>query len=187
MPRKLINPDRPVRVSSSGLGLGEALAEELRSKREFGQPVIEEEHFKTGLIRVSVLWDKWDRVPHEERTKAILHAYRLVEGPEFAGKITMAGGLTYPEAVASGMLPVRLFPALRGNDPVSPEQCHRALIDEGASILLDPDHPELWFSSEEEAKAARERLIDRLPESEPCWVIVTMPDLKSFQGFEYTK
>ena len=131
MPRKLINPDLTPRAGSSGVDLGEVLAEELRSRRESGQPVVEEEHFKTGLIRVSVLWDKWDRVPHEERRRSIIYAYRLAEGPEFAGKITLAGGLTYPEAYASGLLPFQIIPAWRSIDPISQEQCREAMISEG--------------------------------------------------------
>ena len=32
------------------------------------------------------------------------------------------------------------------------------MIAEGASMLLDPDHPELWFATEDEAEACRGRL-----------------------------
>jgi hypothetical protein len=45
------------------------------------------------------------------------------------------------------------------------------LLDEGASVLFAPEKPQLRFASEEEAEAARGRLIRRLPDSEQVWVI----------------
>jgi hypothetical protein len=51
------------------------------------------------------------------------------------------------------------------------DQCRQALIEEGASILFGEDGPQLRFATEEEAEAARKRLAERLPGSEPVWVI----------------
>ena len=33
-------------------------------------------------MRVNVLWDRWDDVPHEERTEIILKAYENAEGKD---------------------------------------------------------------------------------------------------------
>ena len=149
------------------------LADELRSERSFGQPRIdEEEQSITGRIRVLALWDRWSGMSHEERSSTILRAYREVEGKEFADRITLATGLTFPEAAVSGFLPLQIIPALRPGDPVTLDQCHRAMIDEGGSILQDPGRPQLRFADEDEAEAARERLSDRLPGSEPVWQIL---------------
>src|SRR6266536_4837638 len=139
--------------------LAERLADELRSGREWGQPVIDEEEFPTGKIRVTVIWDAWDRLPLEDRTAVILRAYDLAEGRGYRERIALASGLTVPEAYAAGMLPFQIIPALRRGDKVTPEECRQAMIDEGASTLLAPDKPQLRFATEEEAEAARRRLV----------------------------
>jgi hypothetical protein len=69
------------------------------------------------------------------------------------------------------MLPYQIIPALRQGDPVTPEQAREALLAEGASALAGPQAPQLRFTTEEEAEAARQRLTRRLPGSEPVWVI----------------
>ncbi len=69
------------------------------------------------------------------------------------------------------MLPFQIIPALRRGDPVTLEECRQAMIEEGASTLLGSEKPQLRFASEEEAEAARNRLIQRLPTSEQVWVI----------------
>ena len=45
------------------------------------------------------------------------------------------------------------------------------MIDEGASTLLMADQPQLRFATQAEAEAARRRLTERLPGSDPVWVI----------------
>ena len=170
MPRIIRSPETltPRRYS----GLVEELVDELKSDRESGQPRIDEEHFKTGSIRAVVLWDRWDHLSQEDRSAVILEAYRTVEGEEFANRIALVSGLTIPEAHVSGMLPWHVFPALRDDDPATPEQCFQAMIDEGASVLKSPRWPELRFATEEEAEACKRRLADRLPGSGPCWVVI---------------
>jgi hypothetical protein len=169
MPRK----KRPVeeRPGLTRGDLAERLADELRNGREAGQPVIEEQEFPSGKLRVTVIWDVWDRLPLEERTSIILRAYELAEDRGYRERIALASGLTVPEAYAAGMLSFQVIPALRRDDPVTPEQCRQALLDEGASVLFAPEKPQLRFASEEEAEAARGRLIRRLPDSEQVWVI----------------
>jgi hypothetical protein len=147
------------------------LAEELKSNRQSGQPLIEEQEFPTGKLRVNVIWDEWDRVPLEDRTATILRAYEQAEGQKYAERIALASGLTFPEAHAAGMLPYQVIPALRKGDPVTMEQCRRAMIEEGASTLFGDQSPQLRFSTAEEAEAACKRLAARLPKSEPVWVV----------------
>lgn len=151
--------------------LAERLAEELRSSRESGQPMVDELEFPNGRIRVSVIWDVWYRLPLEDRTTVILRAYELAEGRDYRNRIALASGLTVAEAHAAGMLPYQIIPALRSGDPVTSEQCRQAMLDEGASTLLNPNAPQLRFPTEEEAEACRKRLTQRLPGSEPVWLI----------------
>ena len=157
---------RPVDADLAG-----RLADELRHSHESGQPLIDEQEFPTGKIRVAVIWDEWDHLPLEDRTAVILRAYDLAEGDGYRDRIALASGLTVPEAYAAGMLPFQIIPALRSGDAVSPEQCRQAMIDEGASTLLAADKPQLRFAAEEEAEAARRRLARRLPNSDQVWVI----------------
>lgn len=152
--------------------LVERLAEELKNDRQFGQPLIEEEEFeKTQGLRISVIWDKWMGVLDEDRTATILRAYEQVEGTQFVHRIASATGFTVPEATQMGMLPFSVVTALRRGDQVSIEQCFKAMIDEGASTLADPEYPQLRFSTCDQAEQSVARLCDRLPGSENVWQI----------------
>ncbi len=170
MPRKQRRLDEPSRLETDDLV--EKLADELRQKREFGQPVVDEEMFPSGKIRVVVIWDEWERLPSaEDRTATILQAYERAEGPEYRDRIALATGLTVPEACAAGMLPFEVSPALRRDDPVTLEQCQNAMIAEGASTLFAPNTIKLRFATQEDAEAACRRLIRHLPGSEQVWAI----------------
>ena len=169
MPRKKRGVEEQPRPASAELA--GRLADELRSDRESGQPVIDEQEFPTGKLRVTVIWDEWDHLPLEDRTAVILRAYELAEGRGYRDRIALASGLTVPEAYAAGMLPFQIIPALRRGDPVTPEQCRQAMIDQGASLLFAADKPQLRFATEEEAEAAQRRLVQRLPSSDQVWVI----------------
>src|SRR4051794_35165560 len=160
--------EQPRRTVAS---LVERLVDELNAGRHSGQPMIEEEEFPTKKLRVNVIWDEWDRVPLEDRTATILRAYEQAEGREYRDRIALASGLTVSEAHAAGMLPYQVIAAVRKGDPVTMDQCRQALIEEGASIWFGEDNPQLRFATEEEAEAARKRLAERLPNSEPVWVI----------------
>ncbi len=170
MPRKRKGFAEPPRRTVGSLV--ERLADELKSDRQSGQPLIEEEEFPTKKLRVNVIWDAWDHIPLEDRTATILRAYEQAEDREFRDRIALASGLTVPEAHAAGMLPYQVIPAVRTGDPVTVEQCRKTLIDEGASILFGADNPQLRFATEEDAEAASKRLAARLPNSEPVWVII---------------
>lgn len=152
--------------------LVDRLVDELKTNRQSGQPLIDEEEFPTGRLRVNVIWDDWDQISLEDRTATILRAFEKAEGKMYAERIALASGLTLPEAHAAGMLPCEVIAALRKGDPLTLEDCRNAMIEEGASILLDPDRPQLRFATEEEAEAAVKRLSERLPGSEPAWLII---------------
>ena len=172
MPRIKRGPEqasRPVRFPD----LLAELVRELRADHPSGQPLIDEEHFATtDRKKVAVFWDKWDDVPHEERAEIILRAYETAEGPDYRNAIALAYGLTIPEAVEAGMLPVRVIPVLRRGDTVSLEDCTRAMVDEGASELVDPRRPPLRFATVPDAEASVGRLKDRLRGSDEVWSIL---------------
>jgi hypothetical protein len=149
------------------------LVDELRTERQAGQPLIDELTFpKTNLVSVTVIWDRWAPLSDEERSTTIRQAYGEVEGREFRDRIALASGLTVPEAHEYGMLPYRVLPALRKGDPVTAEQCARAMLEQGASLLLDPKKAQLRFATEEQANACVERLGRVLPGSEGTWIVL---------------
>ena len=69
------------------------------------------------------------------------------------------------------MLPYQVATALRKTDPVTLDQCRKAMLAEGASKLFGPDILQLRFATQEEAEACRKRLVKHLPRSENVWVI----------------
>jgi hypothetical protein len=168
MPRRTARIEPP---RHTGGGLVARLADELTNQRDSGQPIIYERPFGSDLLQATVVWDEWDRLTLEDRTDIILRAYEKAEGPQARDRIALASGLTVPEAYASGMLPYQIIAAVRKSDPVTRQECRQAMIDEGASTLIEPDQPQLRFASEQEAEAAMKRLSDRLPGSEPVWTI----------------
>lgn len=150
-----------------------ALVEELKSNRESGQPVIHEHHFsRTGKMKVTVLWDRWENVPHEERAEIIRKAYTEVDGADCEAKLALLVGLTFPEAYEAGMLPFAVIPLLRKGDTVSPSDCIEAMRSEGATQLFIGGKHELRFLTEAEAEKASQRLVKRLPGSEAVWTVV---------------
>jgi hypothetical protein len=75
MPVKKIGPDRP--SADVKKDLAEKLAAELKNSRDAGQPVIYEHAFRTGKVRVNVIWDAWDGIPLQHRDRMILHAFGM--------------------------------------------------------------------------------------------------------------
>ena len=67
--------------------------------------------------------------------------------------------------------PYQVSAAVRKSDPVTVDQCRKALVEEGASILFGETNPQLRFTTEEEAETARKHLTEKLPNSEQIWVI----------------
>ena len=147
------------------------LATELRSNHESGQPFIYEHTFGSGRIRILVVWDEWNDLSLEQRTDIILAAVEISDGKEYRDRVALANGVTMPEGAAAGMLPYQIITALRKSDPLTPEQCRKAMAAEGASILLGPETPLLRFPTAESAEACRKRLAKKLPKSDEIWVV----------------
>jgi len=148
------------------------LADELRSSRESGQPLIEERQSEQRETRsVYVYWDEWENVPDTDRIGVIRQAYKEALGPEFADRIVLAAGYTIPEGRDFGLLPYSIMSGLRKTDPVPPEDCREALLAEGASVLENPGTPELRFPTMKDTMAAVNRLDQRLPGSRDMWII----------------
>src|SRR5437762_2847445 len=101
MPRKKIAPES--RTGEIKNVLADKLAAELKNSRPYGQPLILEETFRTGKVRVNVHWDAWDAMPLQQRSATILRAYEIAEGQESRNRIALASGLTIAEAYAAGM------------------------------------------------------------------------------------
>jgi hypothetical protein len=151
--------------------LAERLASEISHSRECGQPFIYEQEYRTGKLRVNVVWDAWRRVPLPERTATIMRAYELAEGAEARNRIALASGLTVPEAHEAGMLPYEIIAALRKGDPLQWFDAANALKAEGGSRLFHPLEVKLLVATQEEAEASRKRLIERFPGTEEVWLI----------------
>lgn len=169
MPRKRIEVQSALTATKAGLP--EKLASELRSARDFGQPLVYEQVYSTQRSRVTVIWDEWADASLEERSAIILKAFEMAEGAGGREKIALASGLTVPEAAAAGLLPFRVLPGLRKTDQVKAEQVREAMLEQGASKLNEEDGLQLRFATKEEAEACRKRLVTSLPESEPIWII----------------
>jgi hypothetical protein len=151
--------------------LVERLVDELKVNRESGQPFIYEQGFSTGKVRILVIWDDWKDMPLEDRTNIILSAIERSDGKDYRNKVALASGLTVPEGIAAGMLPYQILAALLKGDKVTPEQCRKAMLEEGASELVGPDLLQLRFPTEDSAEACRKRLIKRLPDSDEVWIV----------------
>jgi hypothetical protein len=169
MPRRKIGVQSA--LTATNTGLAEKLAQELKSNRDYGQPLVYEQEYATKKARVTVIWDEWADASLEERTAVILRAYELAEGGDAREKIALASGLTVPEATAAGMLPYQVLPARRATDPVAPEDIRAAMLEQGASRMNAEDGLQLRFATREEADGCRARLSARLPDSEPIWII----------------
>ena len=161
--------------------LVERLVNELQANRECGQPFIYEQSFSTGKVKILVIWDDWKDLPFEQRTNIILSAMEQSDGKDYRARVALANGLTVREAVAAGMLPYQLFPALRQGDKVTLAQCRDPMLAEGASLLFGPKILQLRFPTEESAEACRKRLIEKLPDSKEIWILsqeITGQDLE---------
>jgi hypothetical protein len=167
MPR-LIRPMPQFNVQREGLV--DDLVKELRSPRTFGQPIVIEDPVAGGDRRlIHVIWDAWEGCPREQRTAIIQAAYHRAFREEYEDKISLAIGITVPEAVAMGLLPFQVIPARKRDGDPSQEEYRKAMVDAGASLLSGEDRPQLRFAGIEDAEAAMGRLQEMLPNSR--WII----------------
>lgn len=169
MPRRKIDPQS--RTAPPNKSLAERLAGELKSGQEYGQPFIYEQEYRTGKLRVNVIWDVWRGILLPERSATILRGYELGEGAEVKDRIALTSGLTVPEAHEAGLLPYEVIAAVRKEDPLKRPAAMNGLLDEGASTLFGPLRPRLLLATQEEAEASVKRLIERFPGSDEVWII----------------
>jgi hypothetical protein len=183
MPRRKIGVQSALPAAKARLA--DTLAAELRDDgKQFGQPMIYEEDYPSGKVRVVVVWDEWADDPLDDRSAVILKAYEAVEGPAAREKVALASGLTVPEATAAGMLPYQIITAIRRGDPVTDEQARVAFLEMGASKLVNEHAFQLRFATEEEAEACRSELIRRFPRSDDVWLVRRDIAMQEFGGEE---
>ncbi|MEY2977833.1 MAG: hypothetical protein ACO3NK_01480 [Prochlorotrichaceae cyanobacterium] len=139
----------------------------LNSTDQAGQPLVYEYDLRDRLLRVLVVWDKWQSLFLESRTAVILAAYHDQPDQEVA----LASGLTMPEAAMAGFLPFRIIAALRRNDRFTQQECWRVMVEMGASELFE-DEPRLYFATRTEAEKTIAELSRQLPGSEEIWQII---------------
>ncbi|MCI0681634.1 MAG: hypothetical protein L0Y71_05990 [Gemmataceae bacterium] len=155
-------------------GFVRRLTQELKSPSPGPQPLIlEEEVSSTRSRHVRVIWDQWKKLREEERTDVILEAYKQAEGKDFADQITIASGLTGPEALALGLLPWTVEPILSRRDGYSIEDYGRAISEEEKRSVLGvgsaKKYGHLRYARKEDAEDAIRRLRTSLPKS--SWTI----------------
>jgi hypothetical protein len=152
------------------------LAKEIHEPRPVGQPIIlENSGTGTRSILTHVIWDRWEECPRELRADIILDAYEKSLGVGYREKISLALGVTVPEAVAIGLLPYAVRPALR-LAPAQPsqEEYRRAMVEAGASTLSGARWPILRCATLEDAEATQDYLRQSLADSN--WIIVQEVD-----------
>jgi hypothetical protein len=130
-----------------------------------GQPLVFVNRIGTsGALNVTVVWQAWSDLGHQARSDIIVDAYRRM-GVE---KIPIALGLTFEEAISSGLLPFSIVPLVRESDPISRDSIRTALLHEGA--VETSSGLVLRFADSGQAQEAYRRLIQSV--SGPYWSIV---------------
>jgi hypothetical protein len=168
MPRFIITPGAR---SPKHDAFVKKLVQEFTNSSANVQPLILEEQIPaTGSRHVRVIWDRWKEIGDEQRAAVIADAYAQAEGPEAAAQITIAEGVTPQEALALGLLPFKVVPARKKNDPLPPEDYQAALAREARQTLLGPKAKELRYARIEDAEQAHRRLQQALPDS--TWAVV---------------
>jgi len=143
--------------------LFDRLLGELKSPGERGQPLVLQNPLgDRGHINVYVIWSRWKGISPDHRETLIRKAYHAFD-PELFGKIVIASGMTFEEAIADGVLPVRIVASGTGGDPAKSEEIHATMIEEGA--IETPFGLELRYPSVDEAAPAYDRLDQRFPKA----------------------
>ena len=169
MPRRRIEPQS--RTASPNKTLAERLARELTSGRECGQPFIYEQEYRTGKLRINVIWDVWRGILLPERSATILRGDELAERARVKDRIALTSGLTVLEVHEAGLLPYEVIAAVRKGDPLDLSAAMNALSHEGGSSLFHFLNPRLLLATQEEAEACVKRLLSRFPGSEEVWIV----------------
>ena len=117
-----------------------------------------------------VIWDEWADASLEERSSVTCVPMSKPKGKRPAKRSARqrsdgAGG----DGGRDASLPDYHRPA--ASDPVKPEEVNAAMLEQGASELNKEDGLQLRFATKEEAEACLKRLSEKLPGSEPIWII----------------
>src|SRR5438132_8644977 len=134
MPRFVITPTAP---SPKHDAFVKKLVQEFTASSSNLQPLILEEQVPSTKSRhVQVIWDRWKDLDDEQRSAVIVDAYTQAEGPDTAGTITIADGVTPQEALALGLLQFKVAPARKKTDPIPLEAYQAAQDREAQNTLL---------------------------------------------------
>jgi hypothetical protein len=99
----------------------------MRAGAAKGQPLVFVNRIGTsGALNVTVVWQAWSDLGHQARSDIIVDAYRRMG----AEKIPIALGVTFEEAISSGLLPFSIVPLVRESDPISPDRIRTALLQD---------------------------------------------------------
>lgn len=154
------------------------LAQEFRTAGESLMPLILEDHLPVTKSRhVHVIWDAWSGIPDEDRATIIVDAYAKAEGEPAASEVTVADGVTPQEALALGLLPFKVVPACKRNDPVPAEAYDAALHAEARNTVLGGKARELRYARVEDADQGCARLERALPRSR--WAVIQEVETES--------
>lgn len=90
---------------SSNEPLVKQLTEEFRAPAPGAQPpLISVEKQWSDRLHVLVVWDAWEPLPQQERSRIIMDAFQNAEGQERALQVSVAMGLTSVEARRMGLV-----------------------------------------------------------------------------------
>src|SRR5208337_843240 len=140
------------------------LADERQGLSTQGGPVIFEIPLEqSDKLDVMVVWDAWQGVRSEDRTRLIQEAYR-----EQQDSLALALGVTYEEAIEQGLLPFRVRPRTRQQVDFREEDLRSASLSVGG--FERPDNViELRYPSRTVAEETIRRLEELLPGTE--WAV----------------
>jgi len=140
------------------------LADERQGRSTQGGPVIFEIPLEqSDKLDVMVVWDAWQGVRSEDRTKLIQEAYR-----EQQDNLALALGVTYEEAIEQGLLPFRVRMKFGSQPRFREEEIRSAYLSVGGFVRPE-DIIELRYPSRTVAEETVRQLEERLPGTE--WVV----------------
>ncbi len=157
--------------SASRQELASSLADALQQPRQSrdGPLTTENQIAETKSVHVAVIWDRWDDLTPEERSKVIRDAYAKAKRLRgFA--ITAAVGVTSEEALRLGFLPYSIITTRRAGDPASLGRLSEAMAGTSGVLVSIGSATQLRFPTLEAAEDAYRQLSQQVPG--PYWAIV---------------
>jgi hypothetical protein len=108
-------------------------AEWLGQETDEPRPEIIEEAERAGgaTVRIYVIWNDWGALPQADRSEIIMEACEEALGQKKALPVTVAMGLTQPEAERLGMAATRQYPSLDRVQPTAFASHVRRIATEG--------------------------------------------------------